>query len=42
VRCQTITVHRAPSEVRTFTLDDTLDAEPVVPGWRLAVTEVFA
>jgi len=41
-RRQTVTVHRAPTEMRTFTIHETLDGDPVVPGWRLAVAEVFS
>ncbi len=41
-RRQTITVHRAPTEMQTLTLNDTLDGAPVLPGWILPVREVFS
>ncbi len=41
-RRQTITVHRAPTEMQTLTINDTLDGAPVLPGWTLPVREVFS
>lgn len=38
---RTLTVHRRDHLPRTFTEDDTLDAEPAVPGFRLRVGEIF-
>jgi Uma2 family endonuclease len=40
-RRQTVTIHRAPSQMQTLAIQDTLDAEPVVPGWRLPVADIF-
>jgi Uma2 family endonuclease len=40
-RRQTVTIHRAPTEMQTLAVQDTLDAEPVVPGWRLPVADIF-
>ena len=40
-RRQTVTIHRAPNEMQTLAAQDTLDAEPVVPGWRLPMADVF-
>jgi Uma2 family endonuclease len=39
-----ITIYRAtdPSHPQTFRRGDTADAEPAVPGWRVAVDELFA
>jgi Uma2 family endonuclease len=40
-RWQTITVHRPGRPIRALTVDDTLDGEDVVPGWTLAVRDLF-
>lgn len=41
-RKHTITVYRALADISILTEDDTIDGEEVVPGWTLAVREVFA
>lgn len=41
-RRQTAAVHRSATEVRHLTIDDVIDGEEVVPGWRLPVRELFA
>ena len=41
-RKHTVTVYRALANISILTEDDTIDGEQVVPGWRLAVREVFA
>lgn len=41
-RHRTVAAHRSPTEVRHLTIDDTLDGEDVVPGWRIPVAELFA
>lgn len=41
-RRQTVAVHRSATEVRHLTIDDIIDGEAVVPGWRLPVRELFA
>lgn len=41
-RKRTITVYRALSAINILTEEDTIDAEDIVPGWMLAVHEVFA
>ena len=41
-RHREITVYRTLTEVRHLTVEDTLDGEDVVPGWRVAVRELFA
>jgi Uma2 family endonuclease len=43
-RTQNIRVYRpeAPGQPVTFSLGQWADAEPAVPGWRIAVDEVFA
>lgn len=41
-RHRTVAVHRSPTDMRHLTIDDTLDGEDVVPGWRLPVRELFA
>lgn len=41
-RHRTVAVHRSPTEVRHLTIDDILDGDDVVPGWRIAVQELFA
>jgi Uma2 family endonuclease len=40
-RHRTVAVHRSPTEVRHLTINDTLDGEDVVPGWRIPVRELF-
>jgi Uma2 family endonuclease len=40
-RRETIDVHRLGRPMRTLGLDDVLDGEEVVPGWRLPVRELF-
>lgn len=40
-RRRTVAVHRPGQPVRILTVDDTLDGEDVVPGWTLAVRELF-
>ncbi len=37
-----VTVYRTLTEVRHLTIEDTLDGEEVVPGWRVPVRELFA
>lgn len=32
----------SPTKAKVFTLGQTADAEPAVPGWRLALDEIFA
>jgi Uma2 family endonuclease len=41
---ETVAVYRAdaPTAPTLFRIGDTADAEPAVPGWRMAVDEVFA
>lgn len=41
-RRRSVAVHRSPSEVRHLTLDDAIDGEEIVPGWRLPLRELFA
>ncbi len=41
-RRRTVAVHRPPAQVRHLTVDDTIDDEDVVPGWRMAVRDLFA
>ena len=40
-RRRTVAVHRADGSVRILTVADTLDGEDVVPGWTLAVRDIF-
>jgi Uma2 family endonuclease len=40
-RWQTVDVHRPGQPPRHLTIDDTLDGEDVVPGWTLAVRDLF-
>jgi len=40
-RRKTVAVHRADGSVSVLTIEDTLDGEDVVPGWTLAVREIF-
>jgi hypothetical protein len=41
-RRRTVAIHRPGQSVRTLGIDDVLDGEDVVPGWRLAVRDLFA
>jgi Uma2 family endonuclease len=43
-RAATVTVYRAaaPASPVTYRRGDTAEAEPAVPGWRLAVDDLFA
>jgi hypothetical protein len=38
---RTLTVHRPDAAPLVLTEADTLDADPVVPGWRLPVRVLF-
>jgi Uma2 family endonuclease len=40
-RRRTVAVHRPGQPMRTFGMDDTLSGEDVVPGWSLAVRDLF-
>jgi Uma2 family endonuclease len=40
-RRQTVEVHRPGQPTRTLGMDDVLDGEDVVPGWTLAVRDLF-
>ena len=40
-RRKTVAVHRADGSVRVLTIADVLDGEDVVPGWTLAVRDIF-
>jgi Uma2 family endonuclease len=40
-RWQTVSVHRTGQSVQTLGLDDVLDGADVVPGWSLAVRDLF-
>jgi Uma2 family endonuclease len=40
-RRQTVAVHRPGQPVRMLGVDDTLDGEDVVPGWTMAVRDIF-
>ena len=40
-RRQTVAVHRPGQPIRVLGMDDTLTAEDVVPGWSLAVRDLF-
>jgi Uma2 family endonuclease len=40
-RRRSVAVHRPGQPARTLGLDDSLDGEDVVPGWSLAVCELF-
>ncbi len=40
-RRRTVAVHRADGSVRILTVADMLDGEDVVPGWTLAVRDIF-
>lgn len=43
-RTETVTVYRstAPEEPTIYHRDDTAEAEPALPGWRMPVDEIFA
>ena len=41
-RRRTVAVHRPGQLTRTLGIDDLLDGEDVVPGWSMAVRELFA
>lgn len=41
-RRKSVAVHRPGQPTRTLTLDDAIDGEDVVPGWRLPLQELFA
>jgi Uma2 family endonuclease len=40
-RRQTVDVHRPGQPIRTLGMDDMLEGEDVVPGWSMAVRELF-
>ena len=40
-RRRTVAVHRPDRPLRILTIDDTLDGEDVVPGWKLPLRELF-
>ena len=40
-RRQTVTVHRPDQTTRELGIDDVLDGEDVVPGWSMAVRDLF-
>jgi Uma2 family endonuclease len=40
-RRRTVAVHRPGQPVRILGIDDTLDGEDIVPGWTLAVRDLF-
>lgn len=40
-RTLSVRVHRSPTDVVTLTLDDVIEGEDAVPGWRLPVSEIF-
>lgn len=42
IRAETIAAHYPDGTSRLFTIDDTLDAEPVLPGFAVPVRELFA
>ena len=41
-RRRTITAHRPGQRAQVYAGDDVLDAEGVIPGWRLSLRELFA
>lgn len=41
-RKRAVTVYRSLTDIRILTEDDTLDGGDVVPGWTMAVKEIFA
>jgi len=40
-RRRTVAVHRPGQDVRILGIDDTLNGEDVVPGWTMAVRDIF-
>jgi Uma2 family endonuclease len=40
-RRKTVDVHRPGQQPRTLGVDDVLDGEDVVPGWSMAVRDLF-
>ena len=40
-RRQTVAAHRPGQPVQLYSGDDVLDAEDIVPGWRLPLRELF-
>jgi Uma2 family endonuclease len=40
-RRQSVAVHRPGQPIRVFGIDDVLDGEDVVPGWTMAVRDLF-
>jgi Uma2 family endonuclease len=40
-RRQTVAEHRSNARVRMYSADDTLEADDLLPGWRLPVREIF-
>jgi Uma2 family endonuclease len=40
-RRRTVAVHRTGQAVRVLGRDDTLEGEDVVPGWQLAIRDLF-
>ena len=41
-RNRTVQVYRSPTDIATLTEADTLESGDVVPGWRMAVADIFA
>ncbi len=41
-RTQTVSEHRQGQAIRRLTVDDTLRAEDLIPGWRLPLKDLFA
>ena len=41
-RNRTVEIHRPPADVEILAEGDTLDGADVVPGWRIAVADIFA
>ncbi len=41
-RRRAVAIHRSLNHVRHLTVDDVIDGEDVVPGWRMAVRDLFA
>lgn len=41
-RNRTVQVYRSPTDIATLTEADTLDGGDVIPGWRMAVADIFA
>lgn len=40
-RRRTVDIHRSPAETLTLTESDTLEIDDIVPGWRMAVKDIF-